>query len=127
MMKQMNQKEYSIAYALVQMWDLLVWQGKHPQAPVAVAAKPHYFSELNIKQTVRNLLKLHPEFFASEQMLDTVRSGEILALDLNFFCQVGITVFRALTQSHRFKSCHKSSSTSRSNVPRRTQILSWNC
>lgn len=65
-----------------------MWQGKHPQAPVAVAAKPHYFSELNIKQTVRNLLKHHPQFFASEQMTDSVRSGDILTLDPSFFSQV---------------------------------------
>ena len=72
----------------VQMWDLLEWQGKHPQAPVAVAAKPYYFSELNIKRTMRNILKHHPEFFASQHMLDTVRSGDIIALDANFFCEV---------------------------------------
>ncbi len=72
---------------LVQMWDLLVWQGKHPQAPVAVAAKPYYFSELNIQQTMHNILKHHPEFFASEQMLDTVRSGNITVLDKDYFCE----------------------------------------
>ena len=70
------------------MWDLLVWQGKHPQAPVAVAAKPYYFSELNIKRTMRNILKHHPKFFASQHMLDTVRNGDIVALDANFFCEV---------------------------------------
>ncbi len=76
-------------YAMwMQMWDLLVWQGKHPQAPVAVAAKPYYFSELNIHQSMLNILKHHPEFFTSHQMADTVKSGDILALDQNHFCEV---------------------------------------
>ncbi|DBB06395.1 TPA: hypothetical protein ACH3X1_011957 [Trebouxia sp. C0004] len=77
-------------YALLhraEMWDLLVWQGKHPQAPVAVAAKPYYFSELNIHQSVLNILKNHPQFFTSHQMADTVKSGDIMALDPNHFCE----------------------------------------
>lgn len=72
----------------LQMWDLLVWQGKHPQAPVAVAAKPYYFSELNVNKTVRNILKHHPQFFASKQMLGILKNGTIAALDTAFFCQV---------------------------------------
>lgn len=70
------------------MWDLLVWRGKHPQAPVTVAAKPHYFSELDMKKTIKNLLKYHPEFFASDQMLKSLESGDITALDRPYFCQV---------------------------------------
>lgn len=73
---------------LLQMWDLLVWQGKHPQAPVAVAAKPYYFSELNVNKTIRNILKHQPEFFASEQFLNSLRSGVVASLDTAFFCQV---------------------------------------
>ncbi len=72
----------------MQMWDLLEWQGKHPQAPVAVAAKPYYFSELNIHQSMLNILKHHPQFFTSHQMADTIKSGDILALDQNHFCEV---------------------------------------
>ena len=72
----------------MQMWDLLVWQGKHPQAPVAVAAKPYYFTELDIQHSVLNILKHHPEFFASEQMLESVNSGDILALDRDYLCEV---------------------------------------
>ena len=70
------------------MWDLLVWQGKHAQAPVAVAAKPHYFSELDVNKTIRNILKHCPEFFASEQFLSSVGDGTITALDQAYFCQV---------------------------------------
>ena len=72
----------------VQMWDLLVWQGKHSQAPVAVAAKPNYFSELDMKQTIQNLLRHHSEFFSSDQMLHSLKSGDITALDRPYFCQV---------------------------------------
>lgn len=74
--------------ALVQMWDLLVWQGKHPQAPVTVAAKPNYFSELDIKKTIENLLTDHPRFFASDQMLKSLMAGDITAMDRPYFCQV---------------------------------------
>jgi len=35
-----------------------------------------------------NILKHHPEFFTSHQMADTVKSGDILALDQNHFCEV---------------------------------------
>ena len=73
-----------------QMWDLLEWQGKHPQAPVAVAAKLNYFSELNMKQTIRNILRHHPAFFASYQMLDSLKSGDITALDRHYFCKVSL-------------------------------------
>lgn len=70
------------------MWELLVWQGKHAQAPVAVAAKPHYFSELDVAKTVRNILKHHPQFFGSEQFLGSLSDGTITALDRAYFCQV---------------------------------------
>jgi hypothetical protein len=43
--------------APLQMWHLLEWQGRHPQSPVAVAQRTHYFSELNVPRTVRNLLR----------------------------------------------------------------------
>ena len=72
------------------MWDLLVWQGKHAQAPVAVAAKPHYFSELDVNKSMRNILNRCPEFFASEQFLSSVSNGTITALDRAFFCQVRV-------------------------------------
>ena len=70
------------------MWDLLVWQGKHSQAPVAVAAKPNYFSELDMTKTVQNLLRHHTEFFSSDLMLDSLKTGDITALDRPYFCQV---------------------------------------
>ena len=39
------------------MWSLLEWQGRHPQAPVAVAQRPHYFCELDVPRTLRRLLR----------------------------------------------------------------------
>lgn len=35
------------------VWELLVWEGKHPQAPVAVASKTHYFCELALVPSVK--------------------------------------------------------------------------
>lgn len=40
-----------------QMWGLLAWQGRHPQAPVAVAQRSHYFCELDVPRTLRHLIK----------------------------------------------------------------------
>ena len=81
------------------MWELLVWQGKHAQAPVAVAAKPHYFSELDVNKTMRNILKHCPEFFASEQFLSSVGDGTVTALDRAYFCQVWLCSVSNLTMS----------------------------
>ncbi|GBF88978.1 hypothetical protein Rsub_01477 [Raphidocelis subcapitata] len=62
-------------------WRHLVWAGRHPQAPVAVAAKPHYFSELDVVATVRNLLRDCPEFWESHEVRRSLEGGEWLALD----------------------------------------------
>ena len=45
----------------MQAWRLLAWAGKHPQAPVAVAARTHYFCELDVPATVANFLEDCPE------------------------------------------------------------------
>ncbi|GLI62123.1 hypothetical protein VaNZ11_004658 [Volvox africanus] len=83
---------YALAhYALAhreEVWDLLQWEGKHPQAPVAVAAKTHYFCELALLPTVRSLLRHHPQFWASEQWRECCRDGAVLELDRRHFCEV---------------------------------------
>ncbi|GIL51027.1 hypothetical protein Vafri_6992 [Volvox africanus] len=83
---------YALAhYALAhreEVWDLLQWEGKHPQAPVAVAAKTHYFCELALLPTVRSLLRHHPQFWASEQWQECCRDGAVLELDRRHFCEV---------------------------------------
>jgi hypothetical protein len=35
-----------------EVWGRLEWMGRHPQAPVTVAAKPHYFCELHVVRGV---------------------------------------------------------------------------
>jgi hypothetical protein len=47
------------------MWHLLAWHGRHSQAPVAVAQRPHYFSELDVPRTIRHLLRWVPFPFSS--------------------------------------------------------------
>jgi hypothetical protein len=66
-------------------WPLLAWAGKHPQAPVAVAAKPHYFCELDVAATVDALAARCPAFWASEEVAASVRGGALLAVDPAFF------------------------------------------
>lgn len=51
-----------------QVWHLLAWEGKHPQAPVSVASKPHYFCELAVGPSVRALLDAHPQFLESAEL-----------------------------------------------------------
>ncbi len=70
------------------MWDLLRWEGKHAQAPVAVAVKTHYFCELALVPTVRSLLRHHPQFWSSEQWRECCRDGAVLELDRRHFCEV---------------------------------------
>lgn len=40
-----------------QVWHLLSWRGRHSQAPVAVAQRPHYFCELDVPRTLRHLIR----------------------------------------------------------------------
>eukprot|EP00798_Chlamydomonas_sp_ICE-L_P003738 gene3738-13795_t len=86
---------YALAhYALAkreEMWDLLVWEGKHPQAPVSVAMKTHYFCELDVKETVRALLHSCPDFWRSEQMRASLESGEFIALAPDYFVQLQLS------------------------------------
>uniref|UniRef100_A0A7S0UQZ6 Uncharacterized protein n=1 Tax=Polytomella parva TaxID=51329 RepID=A0A7S0UQZ6_9CHLO len=53
-------------------WSLLVWGGRHPQAPVTVASKPHYFCELDLDRSVKNLARKCPSFWTSEEWREAV-------------------------------------------------------
>ena len=70
------------------MWDLLEWEGKHPQAPVAVVAKPHYFSQLNIVRTIGNLADDCPDFWTSEEFCKSMANGELLTSHAEYFSKV---------------------------------------
>lgn len=62
--------------------------GRSLQAPVAVASKTHYFCELDVVATVRNLLDRCPDFWRSEELLRSCAGGAFLALDYGFMVQV---------------------------------------
>ncbi|KAD0221972.1 hypothetical protein E3N88_44590 [Mikania micrantha] len=66
-------------------WEELEWKGKHGQSPAMVATKPHYFLDLDVEQTVENFLENVPEFWSSREFADTLKDGDILFLDMNFF------------------------------------------
>ncbi|KAG0630537.1 hypothetical protein M758_1G186000 [Ceratodon purpureus] len=68
-------------------WHLLEWEGKHSQAPSTVAAKPHYFLELDVVNTVLNFLEDEPEFWRSEEFRDSLEDGEFLSIDISFFAE----------------------------------------
>ncbi|EFN58578.1 hypothetical protein CHLNCDRAFT_50380 [Chlorella variabilis] len=77
-------------YALTnraEVWHLLAWQGRHPQAPVAVAQRTHYFSELDVPRTLRHLIRECPDFWGSREMRSSVETGaaQLLALDPVFW------------------------------------------
>ncbi|KAK3285621.1 hypothetical protein CYMTET_6781, partial [Cymbomonas tetramitiformis] len=69
------------------VWKELEWIGKHPQAPVTVAAKPHYFCELNVLRTVHNFVERVPEFWGSAEFIDELKSGDIIRMDIPFFAR----------------------------------------
>ncbi len=73
-----------------QVWDLLQWAGKHPQAPVAVASKPHYFAELNLRSTLDTLLMEAPAFWTSEEVVEGIYKGGVglLQLDEEYWVKV---------------------------------------
>ncbi|KAL4457615.1 hypothetical protein ABPG75_012480 [Micractinium tetrahymenae] len=70
-----------------EMWGLLAWQGRHPQAPVAVAQRTHYFCELDVPRTVRHLIKDCPDFWSSPELRRSVEqnAAQLLALDPAFW------------------------------------------
>lgn len=66
-------------------WEELEWKGKHGQSPAMVATKPHYFMDLDVQRTVENFLEYVPEFWSSSEFADSLRDGEILRIDTEFF------------------------------------------
>ncbi|XP_062029425.1 uncharacterized protein LOC133745383 [Rosa rugosa] len=66
-------------------WEELEWKGKHGQSPAVVATKPHYFLDLDVQQTVENFLENVPEFWSSNEFSESLKGGEILIIDRNFF------------------------------------------
>ncbi|XP_050377382.1 uncharacterized protein LOC126794664 [Argentina anserina] len=66
-------------------WEELEWKGKHGQSPAVVATKPHYFLDLDVQLTVENFLEYVPEFWSSNEFAESLKGGEILFIDRNFF------------------------------------------
>ena len=66
-----------------------MWCGKHSQAPVAVAAKPHYFGELDVVASVTALARSEGSaFWRSPEIREAVAGGGLVELDPDFFAQV---------------------------------------
>lgn len=57
-------------------WGWIVWAGKHAQAPVVVANKLHYFCEVDIFRTLQNFVHEVPEFWSSDELWETLETGE---------------------------------------------------
>jgi hypothetical protein len=68
-------------------WNELVWKGDRSQAPATVASKPHYFSELNVGETIENFLENVPSFWQSEELRDSLEDGQFIALEVDYFVQ----------------------------------------
>ncbi|KAF7025038.1 hypothetical protein CFC21_037287 [Triticum aestivum] len=66
-------------------WEELEWKGRHGQSPAVVATKPHYFRDLDVLQTVENFLEYVPDFWSSEELADSVKDGQILQIDTEYF------------------------------------------
>ena len=72
----------------LQVWDMLAWEGRHTQSPVVVAAKPHYFAELDLTKTVQHLMRSCPHFWRSEELDRALQSGSLALLDPAYFSKV---------------------------------------
>ncbi|MCO5568964.1 hypothetical protein L7F22_022668 [Adiantum nelumboides] len=66
-------------------WNELEWKRTHGQAPATLACKPHYFLDLDVLRTVENFLDYVPEFWSSDELWDSLKDGDLLALDTDFF------------------------------------------
>ncbi|KAG0496580.1 hypothetical protein HPP92_001271 [Vanilla planifolia] len=66
-------------------WEELEWRGRHGQSPAVVATKPHYLHDLDVLQTVENFLEYVPDFWSSEELVESVKDGEILKIDRKYF------------------------------------------
>ncbi|XP_062207758.1 uncharacterized protein LOC133909374 [Phragmites australis] len=66
-------------------WEELEWKGKHGQSPAVVATKPHYFRDLDVLHTVENFLEYVPDFWSSDELADSIKDGEILQIDTEYF------------------------------------------
>eukprot|EP00250_Pteridium_aquilinum_P020387 c24795_g2_i1 orf=58-1269(+) len=66
-------------------WKELEWKGTHGQAPATVASKPHYFLDLDVLRTVENFLDYVPEFWSSDELWDSLKEGDLLSLDRDYF------------------------------------------
>ncbi|KAL6557235.1 hypothetical protein OROMI_017585 [Orobanche minor] len=71
-------------------WDELEWKGKHGQSPAMVAAKPHYFLDLDVQRTVQNFLEYVPEFWSSPEFSESLKDGNILLIDREYFVNLFI-------------------------------------
>ncbi|CAN0824385.1 hypothetical protein LINGRAHAP2_LOCUS24 [Linum grandiflorum] len=69
-------------------WEELEWKGKHGQSPAVVATKPHYLLDLDVQRTVENFLEYVPEFWSSSEFAESLKDGEILQTDPNFFLEL---------------------------------------
>ncbi|MED6206245.1 hypothetical protein PIB30_024836 [Stylosanthes scabra] len=66
-------------------WEELEWKGKHGQSPAMVATKPHYFLDLDVQRTVENFIQNVPEFWSSDEFVESVKDGDIFSIDRPFF------------------------------------------
>lgn len=63
------------------VWRHLRWSGPRSHSPVAVAANPTFFAELDVAATIDELITHCPEFWTSEQVMESVQSGDIFAIN----------------------------------------------
>lgn len=92
----------------VQMWDLLVWGGAHPQSPISVTSKPRYFSELDLPASIHNLLEHCPEFWSSEEFEQPLQDIAALAPDWVTQACPAHLFFDHLLSHFRSAACHMS-------------------
>lgn len=72
-----------------EVWDLLVWRGRHSQAPSQVAQRPDYWLEVDVPASVDVLLKHKCRLFLrSPELRETIQDPSFIKLDRAFWSRV---------------------------------------
>ena len=66
-------------------WHLLEWTGAHSHAPIYISNNTARFAELDVFQTVKNLLKHDDGFWSSREMMGSIEGSDFLLLDVEYW------------------------------------------
>ena len=73
------------------LWDLLVWRGRHGQAPIQVSQHPEYWLHLDVGASVRAILKGNKALFLhTRPVQESLKDPLFFELDPSFWREVRV-------------------------------------